>query len=61
MIVIVTALVGGIVGAAVGRTTLAALIGALAALLLVVAGKFVFELARYRRSGWKDPIWEATC
>ena len=61
VIVIVTVLVGGIVGAAVGRTTLAALIGALAALLLVVAGKFVLELARYRLSAWKDPIWEAVC
>ena len=61
MITIVTALVGGIVGTAVGGTTLATLIGALAALLSVVAGKFVFELVRYRVSGWKDPIWEAIC
>jgi hypothetical protein len=61
VIVIVTVLVGGIVGNVVGKTTLAALIGALASLLLVVLGKFVLELARYRLSCWKDPIWGATC
>ena len=59
MLVILTALVGGVVGAAIGTTTLAALVGALTALVLLIVGRFVFELARYRLSGWKDETWVA--
>ncbi len=61
VLVIVTILVGAAAGAAVGTTVFAACVGALAALLVVVGGKFAFELARYRLSGWNDPLWEATC
>jgi hypothetical protein len=59
VLVILTVLVGGVVGAAIGTTTLAALVGALAALVLLLAGRSAFELARYWYSGMEDDTWQA--